>query len=81
MDAHHITDADLMPAGGYVVENGISLCPEDHIRAERFHSSGGTQWEPGMHPDDLYRLIGSSKEIALAAATRFEAKLARLTNL
>lgn len=27
LDAHHITDRNLMPGGGYVKENGITLCP------------------------------------------------------
>jgi len=28
LDAHHITDRHDMPNGGYVKENGITLCPE-----------------------------------------------------
>ena len=76
LDAHHITDRNDMPNGGYVPENGISLCKEKldeegqldescHMKAEKFHISGGKEWEPGMHPSDLYKLIGSSKEIAI----------------
>lgn len=66
LDAHHITDRSQMPNGGYVKENGISLCKEDcHMKAERFHISGGLDWEPGMHPDDLYVIIGSSIEEAI----------------
>lgn len=70
LDAHHITDRNDMPAGGYVPENGIALCPGDHAKAERFHESGKTEWEPGFHPDDLYRLIGSSYDQAVAASER-----------
>lgn len=83
-DAHHITDRTLMPHGGYVKENGITLCsdlfPGDdnfrpgqascHEKAELFHQSGGAGWAPGMHPDDLYKLIGSSKEKAIKASER-----------
>lgn len=73
-DAHHITDRHDMPNGGYVPENGITLCKYDengyednscHMKAERFHISGGVEWEEGMHPNDLYKLIGSSKELAV----------------
>ena len=34
LDAHHITDRSLMPNGGYVKENGISLCESCHLKAE-----------------------------------------------
>jgi len=75
LDAHHITDRSEMPNGGYVKENGISLCDGEnscHMKAERFHISGGSEWEDGMHPDDLYKLIGSSKEKAIAASERLK---------
>jgi 5-methylcytosine-specific restriction endonuclease McrA len=75
LDAHHITDRSEMPNGGYVKENGISLCKENfneegelvescHMLAEKFHISDGKEWEKYMHPDDLYKLIGSSYELA-----------------
>lgn len=63
LDAHHITDRNLMPNGGYVLENGISLCPTCHEKAEIFHSTGTAYI--GFAPDDLYRLIGSSYELAV----------------
>ena len=66
-DAHHITDRNSleMPNGGYVKENGISLCSEHHRLAEKYHESCGKTWVDGFHPDELYRKIGSSKEIAI----------------
>lgn len=67
-DAHHITDRSKMPNGGYVLENGIFLCPECHLKAEKFHASGYQEYEPGFHPDDLYKLIGSSHEKAVKAS-------------
>lgn len=71
LDAHHITDRSLMPNGGYVKENGISLCKEDcHMKAELFHITDGIDWEPGMHPDDLYKIIGSSYEEAVKASEK-----------
>ncbi|RYE94490.1 MAG: HNH endonuclease, partial [Myxococcales bacterium] len=68
LDAHHITDRREMPHGGYVADNGIALCPTCHERAEVFHSTG-TAVE-GWHPDDLYRVIGSSREQAETASAK-----------
>lgn len=66
LDAHHITDRNEIVNGGYVKENGISLCQEKcHMKAEKFHITSGKEWEEGMHPDDLYKKIGSSKELAI----------------
>ncbi len=62
LDAHHITDRNLMPNGGYVPENGISLCEDCHLKAEEFHSTGVSV--PGYSPEELYAKIKSSKEIA-----------------
>lgn len=70
LDAHHITDRNSMPSGGYVSANGISLCPPCHEKAEVFHSTGTPH--PGYAPDDLYRLIGSSHEAAVKAAERLK---------
>jgi hypothetical protein len=52
-----------MPNGGYVPENGISLCKVDencHLKAERC--------EPGYDPGALYERIGSSYEAAFEAS-------------
>ena len=68
LDAHHITDRHDMPNGGYVPENGISLCPECHLKAERYHASGHKEFVEGYHPDQLYALIGSSYELAFETA-------------
>lgn len=79
LDAHHITDRSKMPNGGYVAENGITVCQNDveqghdltcHMRVEQFHISNGESWEDGLHPDDLYNKIGSSLEIAISASER-----------
>lgn len=70
LDAHHITDRNLMPNGGYIRENGISLCPGCHEKAEVFHSTGTAL--PGWAPEDLYKMIGSSYEQAVLAATRLK---------
>lgn len=68
LDAHHITDRNLMPNGGYVKENGISVCPSCHEKAEVFHSTGTSV--TGFSPDDLYKMIGSSYEKAVEASKR-----------
>jgi hypothetical protein len=68
LDAHHITDRNEMPNGGYVAENGISLCETCHAKAEAFHC--GEPVPPGFSPVELYVLIGSSEEEARAASER-----------
>lgn len=66
LDAHHITDRSEMPNGGYVKENGITVCKEDcHFKVEWFHITEGEKWNEGLHPNDLYKMIGSSKELAI----------------
>mgnify|MGYP000218151177 CR=1 FL=1 len=81
INAHHITDRNLMPGGGYVLENGITVCdvaafddPGEscHMRVEAWHISGGTQVEPGLHPDKLYERIGSSQALAIRKSERLE---------
>ena len=65
LDAHHITDADQMPGGGYVKENGITLCDDGekgcHFKAE-LHTIGKTV--EGYEPETLYEMINSSYDIA-----------------
>jgi len=39
MDVHHILPRKKMPNGGYVLENGITLCESCHIEAEKYYSS------------------------------------------
>ena len=68
LDAHHITDRNLMPNGGYVKENGISLCAECHQKAEVFHSTG-TPVE-GYSVEDLYKKINSNYEKAVEASNK-----------
>ena len=68
LDAHHITNRNDIPNGGYVPENGISLCSSCHLKAERYLIN--VACEPGFHPNDLYKLIGSSREKAVKAALK-----------
>lgn len=70
LDAHHITDRTLMPNGGYVKENGITLCPAHHELAEAFHSTGVAV--PGYAPADLYHMVGSTYEQAVKASERLK---------
>ena len=69
-DVHHITDRKEMPNGGYVSENGVSLCEACHIKAEVFHSTG-TSVE-GYSPDDLYKAINSSLEKAIESSEKLK---------
>lgn len=64
LDAHHITDRNLFPNGGYVKDNGITVCQPCHLECELFHQTNGEEWIEGKHPNDLYRMIGSSLEEA-----------------
>lgn len=68
LDAHHITDRNKMTAGGYVSENGITLCHPCHNKAEHFHSTG----EPleGFSPEELYVLIGFNHAMAVKASEK-----------
>lgn len=60
LDAHHITNRDEMPNGGYIPENGITVCKDIcHLKVEQFHISEGQSWIEGLHPNDLYLKIGS----------------------
>ena len=72
LDAHHIIDRNRMLGGGYVKENGISLCADCHIKAEVFHSSNGTKGVLGFMPVDLFEKIKSSAEEAFRAAQKLE---------
>jgi hypothetical protein len=69
LDAHHITDRNEMPNGGYVKENGISVCDNGcHVLAEAYHRTGHAH--PGFTPAELYQRIGSSFEEAYRASTQ-----------
>lgn len=68
LDAHHITPREHMPNGGYVKENGISLCAICHVKAEDFLN--GDSQDAEFSPDILYRLIGSSREKAVTASEK-----------
>lgn len=70
LDAHHITDRTEMPNGGYVMTNGITLCPAHHMDAEQYHITNGESWATDMHPSDLYTKIGSSYEHATTQSGR-----------
>jgi 5-methylcytosine-specific restriction endonuclease McrA len=68
LDCHHITDRSLMVSGGFVSQNGISLCKLCHEKAEEFHSTGTAH--PGYSPDDLYEKINSSLDVAIEASKK-----------
>jgi hypothetical protein len=57
-----------MPNGGYVPENGIALCATCHELAEQFHNTGIPV--SGYDPATLYKVIGSSYELAVKASNR-----------
>lgn len=61
LEVHHITSREQMPNGGYVKENGITLCQKHHLIVET---------KSDYTNDELYGLIGSSYEKALVASSR-----------
>lgn len=70
LDAHHITPREEMPNGGYVKENGISLCADCHIKAED-HLMGKTE-DPLFSLPHLYEIISSSYDDAWRASNQLE---------
>lgn len=68
VEAHRIIE-DL-PNGGYVIDNGISLCLICNKLAKKFHASKGKDWAAGFHPSELFKLIKSSYEIAYNATLK-----------
>lgn len=66
LDAHHITNRDEFEDGGYILENGITVCKDAcHLMCELFHISNGEKWNKNMHPNDLYKKINSSLRIKI----------------
>ena len=86
VNAHHITDRSLMPNGGYVVENGITVCEDPcHRLVEEWHVQGydtkprelldHRRYVLLKHtPNYLYKLIGSSYEKAVTASEKLDSK-------
>lgn len=71
LDAHHVTPREEMPNGGYVKENGISLCKDNcHLKAEEYLQ--GTNLHEGFSPEELYKKIGSTHEEAVVASLRLK---------
>jgi len=68
--AHHITNRSDIVNGGYVLENGITVCAQHHLACELYHVTDGKEFHEGYHPDDLYRAIKSSKQQAIEASKK-----------
>ena len=67
LDAHHILPRKQMPNGGYVKENGVTLCPSCHLEAEDFLNGDLTTFAGKNYdysPANFLKLIGSSVELA-----------------
>ena len=75
INAHHITDRNLMPNGGYTPFNGITVCDEKgkypgktscHMMVEQWHLTDGNEElvEEQYRPDSLYMKIDSSLGLA-----------------
>lgn len=75
INAHHITDRNLLDNGGYTSFNGITVCDEKgrysgevscHMLVEQCHILGDdeTLVAEEYKPSTLYKKIGSSLELA-----------------
>jgi len=62
LDSHHIYPRTTFTHGGYIPQNGIALCSSCHVKAEEFYRIGKA--EPGFSPEELIKIIGSTKELA-----------------
>jgi len=66
LDAHHITNRNDLPVFGYVISNGITLCPKHHVLAEKYLQTSCKKCFKDFSPDKLYKMINSSYEQALS---------------
>ena len=76
LNAHHIIDRHDLANGGYVPENGITLCDFDggcHWKAEHWHATG--EAIPDYSPHDLFVKIGSDLDKAMEASYDLEESL------
>lgn len=73
LDVHHILPRKSLPNGGYVEQNGITLCRESgkncHLEAEKFYMSEEHVNE-AYSPDALFVIINSSRDQALEASKK-----------
>ena len=65
LDVHHIIDRNEIINGGYVKENGITLCKNCHLKAEQYHITNGEYCEELYMPDNLFKLINSNSDLAI----------------
>jgi 5-methylcytosine-specific restriction endonuclease McrA len=69
VDAHHIVDRSLWPDGGYILDNGVSLCTGHHkeaeeskISTEHLRQLAGIMYvalPPGLDPTKKYDKWGN----------------------
>lgn len=70
LDAHHITDRSEIPYGGYVKENGATLCKHRcHLMAEAEHQ--GIEVPEGFSRKELYTKVSSSYDLAYQKSLEF----------
>lgn len=68
LDVHHIINRDRIINGGYVKENGISLCKDCHLKAELFN----IHKEEKYSPENLFVLINSNEELAIKKSKKLK---------
>lgn len=60
LDAHHIIERNN---DNYILDNGITVCDDCHLKAEKFHITNGKEWVNGFHPNELFEKINSKIRI------------------
>jgi hypothetical protein len=72
LDVHHIIDRhdSIISNSGYSLSNGITLCQDHHLLCEEFHIKGTCEMK--YHPDNLFKLINSSKEKAISDSQKLK---------
>ena len=71
LDCHHITNRNKMPNGGYVKENGISLCKDKcHLLAEEVEQ--GLATHSGFEIHNLYSIVESSYDKAIYESNKLK---------
>lgn len=72
LDAHHITNRNELPNGGYVTENGITLCKDKcHVEVEEYYWNNQGEDSP-LSPKNLYTKINSSYELAFEKSVKLK---------
>ena len=69
LKVYHIIDKNLLN-NIHIKENGITLCHECKLKAEKYYQTNNNNYDINYHPDNLYKLINSSRQFAILIANQ-----------